>query len=162
MEKILILNGPNLNLLGSREPDIYGFTTWAVIENRLSDLAKTLNLEVNFFQSNSEATLIDTIQELLKNPVDLIIFNPAGYTGTSIALRDALLAVQIPFYEVHISNIYAREIHHRNSVFSGIAKGVLVGFGEHVYAIALMAGRYYLDSRRVRSENEMTGISEII
>jgi 3-dehydroquinate dehydratase II len=144
MKKILILNGPNINLLGIREPEIYGSTTWRDIELRVIELTKTLDIEVSFFQSNSEGTLINRIHELLNDPVDLIIFNPAGYTGTSIALRDALLAVNIPFYEVHISNIFARGAYRQNSVFADIAQGVLVGLGEHVYSIAVIAAKYYL------------------
>jgi 3-dehydroquinate dehydratase-2 len=138
MKKILILNGPNLNLLGVREPEIYGYSTLHEIEVKLLAFAGTLHLEVQFFQSNSESELINYIHGLLQNPVDLIIFNPAGFTGTSYVLRDALLAVNIKFYEVHISNVYAREAYRHNSVFSDIALGVLAGLGEHVYAVALL------------------------
>jgi 3-dehydroquinate dehydratase-2 len=142
MKKILILNGPNINLLGQREPEIYGLTTWAQIETKLKEFATDFDL--SFFQSNSEGGLIDYLHSLLTHPVDLIIFNPAGYTGTSIALRDALLAVQIPFYEVHISNIFARDAYHKHSVFSDIAKAVLVGLGEDVYTVALTAAKYIM------------------
>jgi 3-dehydroquinate dehydratase-2 len=152
MIKVLILNGPNINLIGIREPDVYGSISWDQIETRMNDFAVSIPAKLIFFQSNSESALIDTIHRLLKHPVDFIIFNPAGFTGTSFALRDALLAVRIPFYEVHISNVYAREQHHQISVFSDIAAGVLVGLGANVYQIALLAGKYQFEGEIIKHE----------
>jgi 3-dehydroquinate dehydratase-2 len=134
---ILVLNGPNLNLLGLREEDIYGSESLASIEEKLKNLAHESNCDIEFFQSNAEHELINSIQNAYENQVDVIIFNPAGYTHTSVALRDALLAVKIPFYEVHISDINSREDFRKKSYFSDIAYKVFSGHGTNGYIMAL-------------------------
>lgn len=139
MATILVLHGPNLNLLGTREPDKYGSATLEQIHEQLSDTCQKQGHHLLFLQSNAEYELIDRIQEARHEGVDYIIFNPAAFTHTSVALRDALLAVAIPFIEVHLSNIYAREEFRRHSYFSDIATGVISGFGAKGYALALNA-----------------------
>ena len=141
--KVLIINGPNLNLLGLREEDIYGSESLKDIEKKLKTHADGSNCEIDFFQSNAEHELIDSIHNALIEKIDVIIFNPAGYTHTSVALRDALLAVKIPFYEVHISNIFAREEFRHKSYFSDIANGVICGLGTQGYDLAL---RHIIDN----------------
>ncbi|WP_046006089.1 type II 3-dehydroquinate dehydratase [Pseudoalteromonas rubra] len=136
--KILVLNGPNLNMLGRREPDKYGTRTLKDIMQSLTQSAVNLNVELSHFQSNSEAELIEHIHAQYER-VDCIIFNPAAFTHTSIALRDALLSVSIPFYEVHLSNVYAREPFRHKSYFSDVAQGVICGLGALGYEAALMA-----------------------
>lgn len=140
--KILVLNGPNLNLLGSREPQQYGNSTLDNINERMLALSSEFGDELIFFQSNHEGDLVDSIHNTLDDKVDFIIFNPAAYTHTSIALRDALLAVNIPFIEVHLSNIYQREPFRHHSYFSDIAQGVISGFGAHGYEMALIAAHH--------------------
>ncbi len=140
--RILVLNGPNLNLLGTREPESYGDTTLAQINERMLALSTELGDDLTFFQSNHEGELIDNIHDALDNKIDFIIINPAALTHTSIALRDALLAVQIPFIEVHLSNIYQREPFRHKSYFSDIADGVICGFGAHSYEMALIAAHH--------------------
>jgi 3-dehydroquinate dehydratase-2 len=135
---ILLLNGPNLNLLGKREPDKYGQMSLDDIVQRLQTLADRQNVVLTCFQSNSEHLLIERIHSAM-GVIDAIIFNPAAFTHTSIALRDALLAVQIPFYEVHLSNVHQREAFRQHSYFSDIASGVLVGLGPLGYELALTA-----------------------
>ncbi|MFC3093974.1 type II 3-dehydroquinate dehydratase [Alteromonas sediminis] len=135
---ILILNGPNLNLLGSREPDKYGSVTLDDILARLETLSAQQSISLSHVQSNAEHVLIDTIHNAA-GTVDAIIFNPAAFTHTSVALRDALLAVQIPFYEVHLSNVHQREAFRHHSYFSDIAAGVIVGLGPLGYELALTA-----------------------
>lgn len=135
-KKLLILNGPNLNMLGKRQPEIYGSETLNALEQKISERAQKLKLEVTCFQSNSESDLIDRIQKASEN-TDWIIINPAAYTHTSIAIRDALLATGIPVLEVHISNIHTREEFRRKSFVSGIAKGVIAGLGTQGYLAAL-------------------------
>jgi len=137
MAKILVLNGPNLNLLGSREPGHYGQDTLASIEAELSRLA--VGHDISFFQSNAESELIDRIHKAGADGVDFILINPAALTHTSIALRDALLGVSIPFIEVHISNVFAREPFRHQSYLSDIAVGVVSGLGSHGYELALAA-----------------------
>lgn len=139
MASILVLNGPNLNLLGTREPDQYGRTTLAGIEERLRRLAKELGLNINFRQSNAEHELIDAIHHAPSQGVAFILFNPAAFTHTSVALRDALAAVAIPFIEVHLSNVHAREPFRRHSYFSDLAAGVISGLGALGYELALRA-----------------------
>lgn len=139
MKKILVLHGPNLNLLGTREPAVYGSTTLNHINSQLIKEAKNAGMELTCFQSNSEADLIHTIQQAATADIRYIIFNPAAFTHTSIALRDALCGVNIPFIEVHISNIYCREPFRHHSYFSDVAKGTISGLGARGYALALQA-----------------------
>ncbi|SNC58522.1 type II 3-dehydroquinate dehydratase [Sodalis endosymbiont of Henestaris halophilus] len=133
---ILLLNGPNLNLLGTREPEKYGYTTLTDIIDNMKELAGSLGAELSHFQSNSEHALIDRIHQARGN-TDFILINPAAFTHTSIALRDALLAVNIPFIEIHLSNVHAREPFRRHSYLSDIAVGVICGFGTDGYHVAL-------------------------
>jgi 3-dehydroquinate dehydratase-2 len=135
--KILVLNGPNLNLLGLREESIYGSETLQDIELKLRGIVKSINCEINFFQSNAEHELINEIHKAFKEKTNAIIFNPAGYTHTSVALRDAILAVKIPFFEVHISDIDSREDFRKKSYFSDIAEKVFSGHGTDGYVLAL-------------------------
>jgi 3-dehydroquinate dehydratase II len=137
MKKILVLHGPNLNLLGTREPSVYGATTLAQINARLTQEATNAGLTLSCFQSNAEGELIDAIHQAGSNKIDYIILNPAGFTHTSVALRDALCAVAIPFIEVHLSNIYSRETFRHHSYFSDIAKGIISGLGAQGYSLAL-------------------------
>ncbi len=138
MATILVLHGPNLNLLGTREPELYGSVTLADINRNLTALSKAKGYHLQVLQSNAEYELINRIQDARKEGVDFILFNPAGLTHTSVALRDALLAVAIPFVEVHLSNIFAREEFRQHSYFSDIAKGVISGLGAQGYELALM------------------------
>ncbi|HZV62961.1 MAG TPA: type II 3-dehydroquinate dehydratase [Methylophilaceae bacterium] len=135
--KVLVLHGPNLNLLGLREPEHYGKDTLDSINERLINQAQEAGLSLDTFQSNSEAELISKIQSLAKQDIGFIIINPAAFTHTSVAMRDALAAVKIPFIEVHLSNIYAREAFRHHSYFSDIATGVISGFGAESYSLAL-------------------------
>lgn len=137
--RILVLHGPNLNLLGSREPELYGRTTLADIHAMMEARAKAAGVQLESFQSNSEGGLIDRVQAAGAEGIEFIILNPGGYTHTSIALRDALAAVAIPFIEVHLTNIHAREPFRRHSYFSDLAVGTIVGFGPQGYALALEA-----------------------
>jgi 3-dehydroquinate dehydratase-2 len=134
--KILVIHGPNLNLLGSREPDVYGSTTLDEINKGLELKAKANNIEFESFQSNAEHEIVSKIQESI-NDISYIIINPGALTHTSIAIRDALLGVSISFYEVHISNIFSREEFRHKSYFSDIASGVICGLGTHGYELAL-------------------------
>ena len=139
MAQILCLNGPNLNLLGSREPDKYGHETLDAIAERLSTLAADAGHELRFVQSNAEHALIDTLHRAGADGIAFALINPAGYTHTSVSLRDAVLAVRIPFIEVHLSNVQAREPFRRHSYFSDIAVGTISGLGAVGYELALMA-----------------------
>lgn len=139
MKKILVLHGPNLNLLGSREPSIYGSHTLEEINRNLVNEAAHFGVELHCYQSNSESALIDAIHRAGTDKVSYILFNPAAYTHTSIALRDALCAVAIPFIEVHLSNIYSRETFRHHSYFSDIAQGTISGFGAQGYLLGLQA-----------------------
>jgi len=136
-KRILVLHGPNLNLLGSREPGIYGRETLADINQRLIARGKAAGATVICFQSNHEGALIDRVQQSKKEQVVSIIINPAGFTHTSVALRDALVGVAIPFVEVHLSNIHAREPFRRHSYFSDQAAGTICGLGSRGYELAL-------------------------
>lgn len=136
MPSILILNGPNLNLLGLREPHIYGTTTLQDVDNICRDLGQKHGVSVESFQSNHEGQLIDRIHEA-RNKVDVIVINPAGYTHTSVAIRDALLGVSIPFIEVHISNVHAREQFRNHSYFSDKAVACIIGLGTFGYEAAI-------------------------
>ncbi len=144
MAKILFINGPNLNLLGEREPDHYGSQTLEDINKTLRTKAETLGHEFSHFQSNAEAALIERVHQAKKEKVAFIIINPAAYTHTSIALRDALAGVNIPFIEVHLSNVHAREAFRKESYFSDIAVGVITGLGANGYDYALQAAHQYL------------------
>jgi len=137
--KLLLLNGPNLNLLGQREPDIYGATTLADIETACQALASAQGHELDCAQSNSESDLIQKIHDARTAGVAYVVINPAGFTHSSVALRDALLATGIPFIEVHLSNIHKREAFRQHSYFSDIAEGVICGFGALGYELALRA-----------------------
>jgi len=146
MASILVLNGPNLNMLGKREPGIYGNTTLADIEAGLQNQAKALGHQLDFFQSNAEADLIDKIHQAM-GQIDYIIINPAAFTHTSVALRDAILSVNIPFIEVHISNVHAREEFRSHSYFSDVAVGVICGLGIQGYELALNAAHSQLSQQ---------------
>jgi 3-dehydroquinate dehydratase-2 len=137
-KKILVLNGSNLNLVGERESGIYGTETWEIIRGDLENLAKESNIELVFFQSNHEGELIDFLQKN-KGAIDMALVNPGGFTHYSVSLRDALLAVEIPFIEVHLSNIAAREPFRHQSLFSDIAEGIVSGFQGESYVMALGA-----------------------
>lgn len=139
MATLLVLNGPNLNLLGSREPEIYGSQTLADINAGLIGLAEAAGHRLETLQSNSEAELVDRIHKAKTDGVAFIIINPAAFTHTSVALRDALLGVSIPFIEVHLSNVHAREDFRRHSYLSDVAVGVIAGLGPQGYALALQA-----------------------
>ena len=143
MLQVLVLNGPNLNLLGSREPDKYGVLTLSDIQAELAVRAKQLDIDIEFFQSNSEGDLVDRVQQAGLGSIDIAIVNPAAYTHTSVALRDAFLGVSLPFIEVHLSNIYKREAFRHHSYFSDIAIGTIAGFGAVGYAMALDAAVNY-------------------
>lgn len=137
--RILVLHGPNLNLLGTREPVVYGRTTLADIHGAMEARARADGVRLESFQSNSEGELIDRVQSAASESISFIIINPAGYTHTSVSLRDALAAVAIPFIEVHLSNIHARESFRHHSYFSDIAVGVICGLGAQGYQLALEA-----------------------
>jgi 3-dehydroquinate dehydratase-2 len=139
MATLLVLHGPNLNLLGTREPEIYGSTTLADIDQRLSSLAREAGHHLMTLQSNAEYELIDRIHEARREGVDFILINPAAFTHTSVALRDALAGVCIPFIEIHLSNVHSRESFRHHSYFSDIAKGVICGLGAQGYELALQA-----------------------
>ena len=145
MPRILILNGPNLNLLGSREPEHYGATTLDAIMDAVRKQAESAGYRLSGFQSNAEHELVGQVQEAPSKGVDFIIINPAALTHTSVGLRDALSAVGIPFIEVHLSNIHAREAFRKESFFSDIAVGVISGLGPVGYELALTAAVRYLD-----------------
>jgi 3-dehydroquinate dehydratase-2 len=135
--KILVMHGPNLNLLGTREPQIYGGETLDDIGMRLAALAADAGIDLDSFQSNSEADLIERVHKARETGVDFIVINPAAFTHTSVALRDALAAVKIPFIEVHLSNVHARESFRRHSYFSDLAVGTVCGLGARGYEYAL-------------------------
>lgn len=139
MATILVLNGPNLNLLGTREPAIYGADSLDTIRERMIAKAEQAGHTLEFFQSNAEHELVDRIQDAHTRGVAFLIFNPAAFTHTSVALRDALLGTQLPFIEVHLSNVHAREEFRRHSYFSDIAQGVISGLGARGYELALQA-----------------------
>jgi 3-dehydroquinate dehydratase-2 len=138
MAKLLVLNGPNLNLLGAREPEIYGRTTLADIDARLAKLAKSRGHELACVQSNAEHVLIERLHAAKSDGVGFVVINPGAFTHTNIALRDALLGTAIPFVEVHLSNVHAREEFRQRSFLSDIARGVISGLGARGYEFALM------------------------
>jgi 3-dehydroquinate dehydratase-2 len=135
--KILVLNGPNLNLLGTREPGVYGSTTLPQVDQQLVEIAREHEAQISCFQSNHEGALIDRIHQARIDGVDGIVINPGGLTHTSVALRDALAGVAIPFVEVHISNVHKREVFRHHSFLSEIAIGVICGLGTEGYKMAL-------------------------
>lgn len=137
--RILILHGPNLNLLGRREPEIYGHTTLADIHTTMEARGRAAGVQIESYQSNSEGELIDRVQAAAAEGIEFIVINPGAYTHTSVALRDALAGVALPFIEVHLSNIHAREAFRQHSYFSDIAVGVICGFGAQGYELALDA-----------------------
>ena len=139
MASLLLLNGPNLNLLGSREPGVYGATSLEDVEARLTELAAELGHAIAAFQSNAEHEIVDRIQQAKTDAVDYILLNPGAFTHTSIAMRDALLAVEIPFIEIHLSNVFAREDFRHKSYFSDIAAGCVFGLGAYGYELAMLA-----------------------
>jgi len=151
MKKILVLHGPNLNLLGKREPHIYGKTTLAEIDARLDQQAKAQGYQVSSFQSNSEGALIDLIQQARQDKTEFIIINAAGLSHTSLTLRDALVAVEIPFIEVHLSNVYKRESFRHRSVLADAAIGSICGFGALSYELALTAAISQLNNTGEKS-----------
>lgn len=144
MSDLLLINGPNLNLLGSREPKHYGMKTLAQIESDLVSEAERLGHKLQTFQSNHEGELIERVQKARAEGVAFLLLNPGGYTHTSVALRDALLAVGLPFIEIHLSNTHAREAFRRLSYFSDIARGVITGLGPLGYRLALQAAHAQL------------------
>jgi 3-dehydroquinate dehydratase-2 len=139
MARILLVNGPNLNLLGTREPEIYGADTLGDIETRAATVARECGHELTAFQSNAEHELIERIHQAGRESTDFLILNPGGFTHTSVALRDAIAAVRLPFVEVHLSNVHAREAFRRQSSFSDIAVGSIVGLGAIGYELAVRA-----------------------
>ena len=139
MAKLLVLHGPNLNLLGQREPEVYGTTTLNEINDAINARAKSNGHQVTCFQSNAEHELVDQIQAAAKDKTDFIIINPGAFTHTSIALRDAFLSVKVPFIEVHLSNVFAREEFRRKSYLSDIAVAVITGTGAIGYELAVLA-----------------------
>jgi 3-dehydroquinate dehydratase-2 len=144
MANLLLLNGPNLNLLGTREPQTYGRTGLDDIQRQLASQAQQGGHKLLMFQSNAEHELVDRIHQAQAEGVDFILLNPAAFTHTSVALRDALLAVKIPFIEIHLSNVHAREAFRRESYFSDIAVGVISGLGAQGYELALQAALHHL------------------
>jgi 3-dehydroquinate dehydratase-2 len=147
MARVLLLNGPNLNLLGSREPGIYGAETLESIEKRAIEVARETGHELSAFQSNAEHELIERIQRAPADGIGFLVFNPAAFTHTSVALRDAIAAVRLPFIEVHLSNTHAREPFRRHSYFSDIAVGVIAGLGAFGYELAVRAAARHLAAR---------------
>ncbi len=147
MAKILLLNGPNLNLLGKREPGIYGQQDLELIQNELASRAQDAGHELSSYQSNAEHELVNRIHQAGNEAIDFILINPAAFTHTSIAIRDALLGVSIPFIELHLSNVHQREAFRQNSYFSDIAEGVISGFGANSYTLALDAALKILQNR---------------
>ena len=143
---ILVIQGPNLNLLGSREPEVYGKTTMDDIHKKLGEIAKAHVVDLNTYQSNHEGELIDCIQKAKADGVDFILINPGGFTHTSVALRDALAGVAIPFIEVHLSNIHQREAFRKHSYLSDLATGVICGLGPLGYELALKAAQQQLQA----------------
>jgi 3-dehydroquinate dehydratase II len=147
MPSVLVLNGPNLNLLGLREPGVYGSTTMEDINNRMIELGKELGIEVRCFQSNHEGALIDALHDA-RNWAGGVIFNPGGYTHTSVALRDAISAIKIPVIEVHISNVHAREEFRHHSMISAVCAGTISGLGVQSYLLGLRGL-----AEKIKSEN---------
>ncbi|KQR85351.1 3-dehydroquinate dehydratase [Burkholderia sp. Leaf177] len=137
MSRLLVLHGPNLNLLGTREPDVYGRVTLAQIDQALAEKAKAAGAELSSFQSNHEGAIVDRIQQARTEQVDFVLINPAAYTHTSVAIRDALAGVALPFVEIHLSNVHKREAFRHHSYFSDLAEAVICGLGWKGYLYAL-------------------------
>ncbi|WP_323121515.1 type II 3-dehydroquinate dehydratase [Burkholderia alba] len=137
MTRLLVLHGPNLNLLGTREPEVYGRVTLAQIDQALAERAREAGAELASFQSNHEGALVDRIQAARDEQTDFILINPAAYTHTSVAIRDALAGIGVPFVEIHLSNVHRRETFRHHSYFSDLADGVICGFGWKGYLYAL-------------------------
>lgn len=148
MASLLLINGPNLNLLGTREPGVYGDVTLEKIETGLAAQAAELGHTLIAFQSNAEHEIVDRVQQAGADQVDFILLNPGAFTHTSIAIRDALLAVAIPFFEIHLSNVFARENFRHSSYFSDIAAGCIFGFGADGYEMALLAASKRLSEEK--------------
>lgn len=148
MARILLVNGPNLNLLGAREPEIYGADTLVDIETRAAAVARECGHELTAFQSNAEHELIGRVHQAGREATDFLIINPGAFTHTSVALRDAIAAVRLPFVEVHLSNVHAREAFRRQSYFSDIAVGSIVGLGAYGYELAVRAVARLLEPAR--------------
>ena len=148
MASLLLINGPNLNLLGTREPGVYGETNLADVETQLTAMAKDLGHDLVCFQSNAEHEIVDRVQQARIDAVNFILLNPGAFTHTSIAIRDALLAVSIPFIEIHLSNVFAREEFRHSSYFSDIAAGCLFGLGAYGYELALQAASRQLSEEK--------------
>ena len=144
MHRVLVIHGPNLNLLGSREPEVYGSETLDAIDARLAQQATGLGIELQTFQSNSEGALVDRIHQAGAEDASFVLINPGAYTHTSVALRDALLGTGIPFIEIHISNVHAREEFRQMSYLSDVAVGVISGLGSQGYDLALAAAARHL------------------
>ena len=144
MSKLLLLNGPNLNLLGTRETDVYGTSTLSDIVKKAEEVAQSLGVELVSFQSNTEGELLDIIHRAKNDGTTFILINPGAFTHTSVALRDAFLAVEIPFIELHLSNVHARESFRHHSYLSDIAVGTMAGFGPFTYELAVRAAVDYL------------------
>ncbi len=145
--KVLVLNGPNLNMLGKREPEIYGSQTLDEIISQLAEQAQEKEIALSHLQSNAEHSLIEAIHQAYQE-IDFIIINPAAFTHTSVAIRDALLSVAIPFIEVHLSNVHAREEFRHHSYLSDVANGVICGLGTQGYSYALASAQIYLEKNR--------------
>jgi 3-dehydroquinate dehydratase-2 len=151
MPTVLLLNGPNLNLLGSREPEIYGSTTLTDIETQVSSALRERKIECEVFQSNSEGELIDWLHK--QRDADFLLLNPGALTHTSVGLRDAVLAIEIPFLEIHLSNVHQREKFRHHSYFSDIAIGALVGLGVKGYLLATQFAADYLEQKTISASN---------
>src|SRR5579863_6945995 len=147
---VLVIHGPNLNLLGEREPEVYGRTRLNDIDKELKTLGRELEMKVETFQSNSEGAIVDRIQKA-RGKTDVLLLNPGAYTHTSVAIRDAILAVDIPVIEVHLSNVYKREEFRHHSTIADVAHGRIMGFGADSYSLALRAARTLVESARRRS-----------
>lgn len=143
IQKIAIINGPNINILGKREPNIYGIVTWEQIENKLKKMAEDIGIDLIFYQSNHEGNIVDFIQEQLDN-INGVVINPAAFTKVGYSILDALTSVEIPYMEVHLSNIFARGGWHAESIFTSKAIGLICGLQEDVYSLSLLAIHNYL------------------
>jgi len=149
---VLVVHGPNLNLLGEREPEVYGHTRLADIDRELQQLGRQMNMEVATFQSNNEGAIVDRIQQA-RGKSEILIINPGAYTHTSVAIRDAILGVAIPAIEVHLSNVYKREPFRHHSTIADIAHGRIMGFGAESYSLALQAARTIVEAARVATSS---------